>query len=277
MLRSRLDRPKANRVFTNREEPIAHFERARAELPVDQHRVLGFHGVGGQGKTYLRNELIKRLSAEQPCSHRFGVIDFDTQAHCDAAQGLLQLRRSLHVSGAIRTQVFDVAILRYWEQVYPTQDPQTALGTVLGDNAELFANIADTVAGGLAGLALQGARKLLHNLKEQRAMDACQALDQLDHLDNTELLGMLPAYLGLDLQRHRADHPDQGAPILFFDTYEALWSDRPDKTGITAIETDAWVRELITAAPRLPVCDSRSRAPELEPCLARPWLGRIAR
>jgi tetratricopeptide (TPR) repeat protein len=249
MLRSRLDRPKANRVFTNREEPIAHFERARAELPVDQHRVLGFHGVGGQGKTYLRNELIKRLSAEQPRSHRFGVIDFDTQAHCDAAQGLLQLRCSLHVSGAIRTQVFDVAILRYWEQVYPTQDPQTALGTVLGDNAELFANIADTVTGGLAGLALQVARKLLHNLKEQRAMDACQALDQLDHLDNTELLGMLPAYLGLDLQRHRADQPDQCAPILFFDTYEALWSDRPDKTGITAIETDAWVRELITAAP----------------------------
>ncbi len=45
------DRPTANRVFTNRDRPIAYFDAARANLPADEHRILGFHGVGGQGKT----------------------------------------------------------------------------------------------------------------------------------------------------------------------------------------------------------------------------------
>ncbi|WP_295427851.1 hypothetical protein [uncultured Thiodictyon sp.] len=37
--------------------------------------------------------------------------------------------------------------------------------------------------------------------------------------------------------------------MVFIDTYEALWSDRPDKAGAAALETDAWVRELVAAAP----------------------------
>ena len=35
----------------------------------------------------------------------------------------------------------------------------------------------------------------------------------------------------------------------WLDQGEALWSDRPDKTGTAALETDAWVRELVAAAP----------------------------
>ncbi|WP_157817931.1 hypothetical protein [Candidatus Thiodictyon syntrophicum] len=49
--RSRCARPAANRIFTNREGPIARFEAARADLPPDRHRILSFHGVGGTGKT----------------------------------------------------------------------------------------------------------------------------------------------------------------------------------------------------------------------------------
>ena len=67
--RSKYDRPVANRVFTNREGPIAAFDAARARLPADRHRVLTYYGLGGQGKTTLRKHLIARLAAESPHRH----------------------------------------------------------------------------------------------------------------------------------------------------------------------------------------------------------------
>jgi hypothetical protein len=51
MPHSRFARPSANRIFTNRERPIVLFDEARADLPPGRHRLLGCHGVGGQGKT----------------------------------------------------------------------------------------------------------------------------------------------------------------------------------------------------------------------------------
>jgi hypothetical protein len=68
-------------------------------------------------------------------------------------------------------------------------------------------------------------------------------------MDAVELLQALPAYLGLDLQGHRAAHPGQPAPVVFLDTYEALWADKPIKTGLGAAETDAWVRGLVASTP----------------------------
>ncbi len=68
-------RPRANRVFTNRDRPIAHFDRAHAALAADKHRILGFYGVGGQGKTALRRHLMQRLGTAGDPGHRFGVLD----------------------------------------------------------------------------------------------------------------------------------------------------------------------------------------------------------
>ena len=47
-------RPRANKVFTDRDEPQEHFHRTRADLPADRHRIQLVYGVGGQGKTALR-------------------------------------------------------------------------------------------------------------------------------------------------------------------------------------------------------------------------------
>jgi hypothetical protein len=47
-------RPRASKVFTDREEPQEHFHRTRADLPADRHRIQVLYGVGGQGKTALR-------------------------------------------------------------------------------------------------------------------------------------------------------------------------------------------------------------------------------
>ncbi|WP_058553954.1 tetratricopeptide repeat protein [Thiohalocapsa sp. ML1] len=251
-------RLKANRVFTDRDAPKAQFDQARAELPPDQHRLLVFYGVGGQGKTALRRELMRRLAAEQPRRHRFGAVDFYVKDFRDPPRGLLELRRRLGASGKIRTPVFDVAIARYWERAYPGEDVTRALDDLFSDGDGILSELAQSGRDALdlaedvpfgVGQTLKLINRAHRWLKDRGAHRACAALADLPALEADQIAERLPWYLGLDLQAHRADHPEQGAPICFLDTYEALWSDAPDKTGAAAVETDAWVRELISAAP----------------------------
>jgi len=154
--RSKYARPIANRVFTNRERPIAAFDAARADLRADAHRVLTFYGIGGQGKTALCRHLMRRLQAEDPLRHLWGLLDLDIADHRDPARGLLELRRGLHASGAIATPIFDLAIATYWSRAYATEDLDRALKDVLGDNRDLISAVADA-APGWAALAVQDA------------------------------------------------------------------------------------------------------------------------
>ncbi len=250
--------PRSRHGFTNRERPIALFDQARADLPPDGYRLLVFYGVGGQGKTALRRELTKRLADEEPRRHRFGAVDFHVETYRNPAPGLLELRRQLRESGRIRTWVFDAAIARYWALAYPGEDLNQALGDLLndadgirGDWAESGRDLLDAAEDVPLGVGqtVKVINRIYRWHKARGAQRVCAALTDLPNLEADQIAERLPAYLGLDLQTHRADHPEQAAPVLFLDTYEALWSDRPDKTGLAAGETDAWVRELIADAP----------------------------
>jgi tetratricopeptide (TPR) repeat protein len=257
MPRSRFDRPAANRKFTNREPAIEAFHQARKNLPVDCHRILVFHGVGGQGKTALRRYLRDQLTANQLNNHRFGILDFHVEDYRNAARGLLQLRRSLHTSGSISTPIFDVAITIYWKLAYPGENLTHALGDLLEDSdgiiGDLYQSVRDAwdvedVPFGVGQIV--NLIKAAHSwFKKRRAEKACEALQEMRGLEADQVGHRLPWFLGLDLKAHREKHPEHGAPILFIDTYEALWSEHPDKTGISSIETDTWVRELVASSP----------------------------
>uniref|UniRef100_UPI0025F1FAB2 tetratricopeptide repeat protein n=1 Tax=uncultured Thiodictyon sp. TaxID=1846217 RepID=UPI0025F1FAB2 len=272
--RSRYARPAANRIFTNREGPIARFAAARADLPPDRHRILGFHGVGGTGKTALCRKLRETLRDEEPRRQVWGHLDFAVESLREPARGLLQLRRSLAESGPIRFSVFDVAILTYWGRAYPGEDPARAFADIFGEQEGLLSGLADKglslldqaqAVSGLAGAGFKLLNYARRKLKERNARQACEALNGLEHLDATDLLDRLPWFLAQDLCAHRAaaqSPPNRPAPppVIFLDSYETLWSDRPDKTGAAALETDAWVRELVAAAPGcLFVCLGRER------------------
>ncbi|MGD0960554.1 MAG: hypothetical protein ABSB19_12175 [Methylomonas sp.] len=113
-LRSRYSRRPVNRAFTNREKHIDHFRRQVDNLERGQHYILTYYGVGGQGKSALCKKFQEELKtvAAPNC---FGHVDFQA-AECQRAdKALLQLRRSLRVSGKIRFTAFDIALGRYWE------------------------------------------------------------------------------------------------------------------------------------------------------------------
>ncbi len=50
-------RPRASRQFTDREGFIEAFEKAALELPLHEHKVSVYYGIGGVGKTRLRKDL----------------------------------------------------------------------------------------------------------------------------------------------------------------------------------------------------------------------------
>ena len=255
--RSKYARPVANRVFTNREQPIALFNSARSALAPHRHHLLGFYGIGGQGKTALCKKLRQILADESPQLAVWGHLNFEEIPFRETARGLLQLRKTLRESGPIRFTAFDVAIATYWEKAYPTEDLSMALKDIIGDHEGVLGSIADNAPDWLdiaqdlpagLGLAVQGLMFVRKKCKEHWAKRSIEALQGLELLDNTELLNKLPYFLAVDFIDHREkDHAR--LPIVFLDTYEALWSDKPDKTGLAAVETDAWVRELVAASP----------------------------
>lgn len=255
---SQYDRPEANRVFTNREKPIALFNAARTKLAPGQHHILTFYGVGGQGKTELRKKLAQILTDEDPRQAVWGVLDLDVFNR--AERGLLELRKTLrrngHAGSHVHFTAFDIAIAVYWEKAHPTEDIRRVLKDLLEDNEGVLSAIADNAPAWLemaeslpAGLGL-GVKILLlarKKLKENAAKRQIEALHGIEQLDIIQLLDKLPYFLAIDLRIHR-ERDAACQLVLFLDTYESLWSDKPDKTGLAAVETDAWVRELVAAA-----------------------------
>ena len=255
--RSKFARPVANRVFTDRERPIEQFNAARRDLQPGRHRILSFYGVGGQGKTALCRRLRQQLASEDPQQNLRGHLDLDEVPFREPARGLLQLRKTLRASGRIRFAAFDVAVATYWEKSYPTEDPRRALKDLLTDSEGLLAPITDNAPDWLdlaeqlpagLGLGVKALNYTRRKLKEWGAKRTVEALKGLELLDSPQLLAKLPYFMGIDLCVH-SDRPNALAPVIFIDTYEALWSDRPDKIGLAAIETDAWIRELVAASP----------------------------
>ncbi|WP_457155599.1 hypothetical protein, partial [Mesorhizobium sp. P5_C1] len=63
--------PAANRIFVDREAPRRVFEEAAFAIPADRSIIHVFYGVGGQGKTALCRELMRRTDAAVEPSFAF--------------------------------------------------------------------------------------------------------------------------------------------------------------------------------------------------------------
>ena len=243
-------------LFTNREQPQQLFEEARAGLAPDQYRILVFYGVGGQGKTLLCEKLRLNLQHEQPHRAVWGLLDLYPVDFREAAHGLLQLRKSLGESGRIKFTAFDYAIATYWEKAYPTEDIEVALQGIIAQNEDTLTSVAENapgwfgevVEGGVIGIGFKVVKKLWKQRAKEQAEKAYPALVGLQQREQWEILHDLPMFFGWDLRAHRQGK-NALQPIIFIDTYEALWADKQTKTGLGATETDAWLRQLVAESP----------------------------
>lgn len=253
------NRKSANKVFTNREKPIASFNQARASITEGEHHLLTYYGVGGQGKTALCEKLIDTLKQEKPQTAIWGNVNFEVSANRRADRTLLALRKALVSSskGKIKFPAFEVAITHYWELEYPENNIKDSLkdlfdrsesyvGSIV-DNSRSWLGFTEELPAGM-GLGIKLLNYLRNKRTEQKLKKTLEALKGLELLSNHELLQKLPYIFATDIASYLAQ---EGAltPVLFIDTYEALWADYPVKNGIGTTEADAWVRSLVAELP----------------------------
>jgi tetratricopeptide (TPR) repeat protein len=246
----------ANRVFTNRDSAIAQFNNLRSFLLADSHKIWNIYGVGGQGKSALRNHFCRLLSSESSRQHQWGVVDFHQANLREPAAGLFQLRKSFSDNGKISFLGFDVAIAVYWEKAFPGEDISVKLKDLLSKNEDAIAGAVDAAPEwmGLAeelpsgiGLAVKLLNRFRQKARTTYAESIVEDLKGIESLGPHQLLLRLPSLFGNDLRRHR--EKTKLISLVFLDTFEDLTASGPITTRFADGSADAWVRELIAASP----------------------------
>lgn len=245
----------ANKIFVDRTEPQIAFERAALHIPADRSSLLVYYGVGGQGKTALCRELLRKTDPAQEPSYGFlrrALLDLHGRPKTDPDLLLVWLRNAFAKAG-VPTPCFDLAFAIVWdatrgEQELPAMESAwlARQKDVAGQVAsEGFAKIGEAISeaatsvpvfGKLFSFAAKwsirkGYEKYLHATREALA----EMYDGAELKPAFELSQLLPWMLAQDLNHHLAAHPDARF-VLLIDEYErvfdqggagTLWRDNP--------------------------------------------------
>jgi tetratricopeptide (TPR) repeat protein len=291
------DRPRANRIFVDREAPFGVFTRAALDLPADGLRLLVFYGVGGQGKTALCRELVRLCGEDPSLSHlRIGHVDLHGREKRLGAYATLWLRNALAKGGRIGFAAYDIAFANYWREAFPEQplpnmegkwlDRALDLGVkegaenLSGPLKEQVAELVQDLGSGLfesipfVGLAL----KRLGGFAVRKARSAWDHAvnDALKHLYREgemipayEIGRLLPFFLARDIERHRRRNPGDRIAV-FIDEYEGVFGEGSASSKLKDNPFDEAVRLTVQecqTAGALFVFFSRERLPwpEIDP------------
>jgi hypothetical protein len=252
----------AGEAFTNRQrqwqivqaalgEHLAHiaapsFDVEDVEAP--RTNVLGFHGVGGIGKTTLSRTLESALADAEGRPLRWGEpawparpallpirIDLARSAGNDFERVILTLRLALAARLGRPLPAFDIALRRYWEHQHPgepledyltrgglaarfgkalPQQIQSALGDVA--QALLLPGTVGTAIGQLTGALTTALRERRQTV---RALARCARLaDLLDVEPDIDALSYFPHLLAWELAQLPTGQSI--VPVVLLDTFE---------------------------------------------------------
>ncbi|MDA7964647.1 tetratricopeptide repeat protein [Ruegeria sp.] len=246
-----------NRDFVGREEPLEDFLHAyRLEQTKDDYRILCWHGVGGQGKTTLLEEMRRRIESSDNTA--IARLDFKNESHRNPETALLKVRGDFARQG-FKFPTFDFVFVLYFSlnrplediyQVYPklfrkgeSEVVNDLLDMSEGELGELAKDILVDVSKIIPGLNLiykYGARFVSNSLKKFEDNKVKARLQDLNTDNPNELLAKMPLFLGIDIQRALEAH-DYHRLVLTVDTHEGL--------ARGELQADAWFRYLVQSIP----------------------------
>ena len=113
------------RIFVNRETPLRLFAEDAANIPADNAILRVFYGPGGQGKTWLCNEIEDRIEDNAwphlPPLH-VAKLNFRSQEDMTPKQAIIALRNDFVKSG-ISLPAFDIALALIWQKASSGKQP----------------------------------------------------------------------------------------------------------------------------------------------------------
>lgn len=265
--------PAANRIFVDRELPQKTFEDAAHAIPADRSIVRVFYGVGGQGKTALCRELLRKTDAAFDPHYTFlrrAHVDLHDRSKSDPEQLLIWIRNGFATAG-IALPCFDVALALTWEATRGDEPFPRLTKPWLGRTSDVARAGVDAVGGVVAAfpggghifsrighwMIDQGKRRWL----EMTRTHINELYRDGELKPSHELAGLLPWMLAQDLNRHLADNPDERF-VLFVDEYERVFAEGGAGASAGESSFDTHLRTLISETNGLlAVVFSRERLP----------------
>lgn len=245
---------------------------------MDEYRIKVFYGVGGQGKSYLKDRfLIQDYLNELRNTDKNIVftdaIDFEhkpNSIHPDLA--LLFIAKDLIEKGKLPLPAFCLGYLKYLsftssfgnlQELYPYLFKISTsqllgdklAGDVVNEVIDFMINSAASETLGSVPLVGYLIKKITNAGKDRviewfRQQNTKDILDDLDSLDRLSLLERLPILLGFDVYQYMQYNASEGNTsskriVIIIDGYETLWA----KESNINLNKDKWVRDLIKYMP----------------------------
>jgi len=268
-------RQAAERPFVGREELVAPFHAALKEPQHAKPLVLVYYGGAGIGKSRLRRELVRQMSADP--SVVTATLDFAIPSFRQPDAALLFLRNTIHEAYKVRFPSFDLAYAIYWQKAHP--DAPLASGDMTGlarlsaeenracTHSPLPSQLLDD-SGKLPLIGLvpkissllasqpepENPRTLEPPLRSWWERRGERELEDLPQMEPAAIVGCLPKLWAADLKEFivpRSSFIVGRRAVLFIDAYEQLWGtgDEGQRTRDEGQKTDEWVRELVKQLP----------------------------
>ena len=192
----------ARRVFTDREQPISLFKKALdGSQAIDEYKVIGWYGIGGQGKSALARE-IKRLATEElparfpTVKFAFAKVDLETAKNRLAVQALFSIRLQMGKTFGSRFPCFDVGFARYFAENQPGVDIRQRHPELFKGENEILQDLIDLADNEIEKIFGLGALYKYAMRKGQEALEwynqhGREILTGLDQLDDDQILSLI--------------------------------------------------------------------------------------
>ena len=253
-------KPRAERIFTDRVDSKDAFRKSIAHIndtskdkdgkEKNTYKVLAFYGMGGIGKTSLREHLCDMIKKDEELKEQvvYSYIDFQTDFPKDMISKDVFYRLisdRFHKNFGIKFTIFSLAYIIYLKKLNPNLElkkhtlPFAEEGDILSGIIEFLSESVGSIAGITTKIVAYAYKNysnffLDDNIKKE-----------LVELENQEVCNIeqeLPRFFAYDLANFKKENPNKKVAI-FFDTYELLCKTQP--TDAEKLKQDEWTRDFI--------------------------------
>ncbi|MCT8139147.1 tetratricopeptide repeat protein [Anaerobacillus sp. CMMVII] len=201
------------------------------------------------GKSSLRKKLGQIVDVEYDHAI-WTILDFEIANYRSPETALYLLRKQLSKKYAIDFPLFDIAYSIYWKKVHPDKVMNKQTFPLLEEShiiSDLLAAVGEAPLIGIVPKLfksfMKGKESIVHYLQGIK-----HELFNLENYEPSDIAERLPMYFASDLKNYLTKK-DSVLPIIFFDTYEALWES--NRTEANYLTQDDWVRELVGHLPEV--------------------------
>ena len=253
-------KPRAERIFTDRIKPKDAFRKSIAhinEISKDKdgkekntYKVLAFYGMGGIGKTSLREHLCDMVKKDDSLKEQvvYSYIDFQT----DFSKNMISkdvfyrlISDRFHKNFGIKFTIFSLAYIIYLKKLNPNLElkkhtlPFAEEGDILSGIIEFLSESVGSIAGITTKIVAYAYKNYSNFFLDDNIKN------ELFKLENQEVCNIeqeLPRFFAYDLANFKKENPNKKVSI-FFDTYELLCKTQP--TDAEKLKQDEWIRDFI--------------------------------